>query len=127
MERKKFSISDRAKSFKFAFNGLRILIKEEHNAQIHLFITIIVIIFGFIFCVSSLEWIAIIFAIGFVLALELINTSIEDIANFISPDKNESIKKIKDLSAAAVFIGAVSAFIIGLVIFLPKIIYFFKS
>jgi diacylglycerol kinase len=122
MSLNKFSFSERIKSFKFAFNGLRVLFRDEHNARIHLFIALIVIITGFIFCISNLEWVAVIFAIGFVITTEIINTAIEQIANFISPEKNENIKKIKDLSAAAVLISSIAAFIIGLFIFIPKII-----
>ena len=118
---KKFSISERIKSFKYAFNGLRILIQEEHNARIHLFIAIIIIITGFTFSISNLEWIAVIFAIGFVITSELLNTAIEQIANFISPEKHESIKRIKDISAAAVLISVISAVFIGFIIFWPKI------
>jgi len=121
MNPKKFSISERIKSFKYAFNGLRILIQEEHNARIHLFIAIIIIITGFTFSISNLEWIAVIFAIGFVITSELLNTAIEQIANFISPEKHESIKRIKDISAAAVLISVISAVFIGFIIFWPKI------
>ena len=121
MEPKKFSLSDRLKSFNYAFNGLKILIQEEHNARIHFFIALIVIIGGFIYSISSMEWIIVIFAIGFVIAFELINTAIEQIANFISPEKHESIKRIKDIAAAAVLISVITAVLIGFIIFLPKI------
>ncbi|TKB97555.1 diacylglycerol kinase family protein [Pedobacter cryophilus] len=110
------------KSFSYAFNGLKILFKEELNAKVHFVIAIAIIICGFVFQVSGTEWIAIIFAIGLVLSLELLNTAIEQIANFISPEKHEKIKRIKDLAAASVVIGVIAAVIIGLIIFLPKII-----
>lgn len=112
----------RIKSFRFAFNGLRVLIKEEHNSRIHLFATVCVLIAGFIFKISTFEWIAIIFSIGFVFTLEIINSAIENISDFISPEKHDSIKKIKDLSAAGVLISAFTALIIGLIIFIPKIL-----
>lgn len=121
MTRQHFSIFKRLKSFKHAFNGLRILIKEEHNARIHLFATICVIIAGVFFKISLNEWIAIIFSIGLVFSLEIINSSIENIADFISPEKHEMIKKIKDLSASGVLISAITALMIGLIIFAPKI------
>jgi len=121
MKQERFSILKRLKSFKYAFNGLRILIKEEHNARIHLLATICVIIAGVFFKISLNEWIAIVFSIGFVFSLEIINSSIENIADFISPEKHEMIKKIKDLSASGVLIGAITALIIGLIIFMPKI------
>jgi diacylglycerol kinase len=124
MKNQKFSISRRLKSFRYAFNGLKILLKEEHNARIHLMAAIVVVIAGVFFETSTSEWIAIIFAIGFVISAEIINSSIENIADFISPEKHEKIKKIKDLAAAGVLISAVTALIIGMIIFLPKILEF---
>jgi len=122
MKGQKFSFRNRLKSFGFAFNGLMVLIREEHNARIHLIAVICVIIAGFTFKISTPEWIAVVFAFGFVIATEIVNSAIEGISDFISPDKHEMIKKIKDLSAAAVLIAAITAFIIGLIIFLPKIV-----
>ncbi len=122
MNRENFSIKKRLESFKYAFNGLKILILEEHNARIHILATILVIISGFLFEISTLEWLAIIFAIGFVVACEIINSAIENLADFISPNKNEIIKKVKDLSAAAVLISALTAIVVGIIVFLPKMI-----
>ena len=121
MEKQRFSISKRIKSFGYAFNGLKILIREEHNARIHIFAAISAIFAGFYFQISSLEWLAIILSIGFVITLEIINSAIENIADFVSPDKNNSIKRIKDLAAAGVLISALTALAIGLIIFIPKI------
>lgn len=126
MKQSKFSLKKRLKSFSYAFNGLRLLIKEEHNAWIHLLATICVVIFGFLLSLSPLEWIAVIFAIGFVFAIEAINSSIERIADFISPEKHDKIKQIKDISAAAVLIAALTALIIGLIVFVPKLINIFQ-
>ncbi len=114
-------------SFKYAFNGLKILLREEVNARIHLFATICVIIAGFFFEITSIEWIAVFFAIGFVLTAETLNTAIENMADFISPEKHEKIKRIKDLSAAAVLISAITALIIGLIVFIPEIIEYFNT
>ena len=121
MKQQRFSMLKRLESFKYAFNGLRILIKEEHNARIHLFAAICVIIAGVLLKISVYEWIAVIFSIGLVFSTEIINSSIENIADFISPEKHETIKKIKDLSASAVLISAIAALIVGLIIFIPKI------
>jgi len=120
-----FSIKQRIKSFTHAFNGLRIVFSEEHNAKIHLFAAVIAVILGFILGITSMEWVVIVFAITLVISMEIINSSIENIADFISPERNEMIKKIKDLSAAAVLVSAMAALIVGLIIFLPKIFVFF--
>ena len=117
----KFSLAKQLASFRYAFNGLKILIKEEHNARIHLFAAICVLIAGVVFHISKIEWLAVIFCIGWVITLELMNSVIENTADLISEEKNEKIKKIKDLSAGAVLIAAIISAIIGLIIFLPKI------
>lgn len=122
MKNQKFSIRKRLKSFVFAFNGIRILLREEHNSWIHIFAVICVTLAGIFLKISVNEWITVVFAFGFVIAMEIVNSAIENVADFISPEKHEMIKKIKDLSAAAVLIAAITAFIIGLIIFVPKIV-----
>lgn len=114
-------------SFKYAFNGLKIVFREEHNIRIHLFVSLIVIVCGCIFEISILEWIIICFAIGLVISLEIINSAIENLSDFVSPEFNQLIKKIKDLSAAAVLISAISSVIIGILIFAPKIIHLISN
>jgi len=122
MKQDKFSFRKRIISFKYAFNGLKILIIEEHNSRIHIFASLCVLIAGFLFRISISEWIAVIFCIGLVIALELINSAIENIADFVSPKQDTKIKKIKDLSAGAVLFSAIISVIIGLIVFLPKIV-----
>jgi len=121
MKQQDFSLNKRVKSFGFAFNGLKILILEEHNSRIHILSAIVVVIAGYFYQLSALEWIAIVFAIGLVIALEIFNSAIENISDFISPSQDHMIKKIKDLSAAGVLVGAITAAIIGLIVFVPKI------
>ncbi len=124
MKEEKFSIAKRLKSFTYAFNGLRILLREEHNSRIHLFATVCVVLAGVIFRISSLEWVAVVFAIGLVFGGEIFNSAIEDLADVVCPERDERIKKVKDLSAAAVLVSAFTALIIGLIIFIPKIVDF---
>lgn len=121
-----FTLRKRLRSFKFAFNGIKLLITREHNAWIHCFAAVCVIIAGVAFGISTTEWIAVTFAIGTVLAAEAVNSSIEAIADFVSPGYNEAIKRTKDLAAGAVLILAISAAIVGLIIFVPKIMEIFR-
>lgn len=121
MKKANFSIKKRIKSFVFAFNGLRILFSEEHNSRIHLLAAIVVIIAAILFKINTYEWIAISFSIGLVITVEIMNTVVENIADFLTTEKNEKIKKIKDLSAAAVLISAITALSIALIVFIPKI------
>lgn len=122
LQKEKFSFKSRLKSFGHAFNGLRVLIVEEHNFRIHIIAATLAVALSFYFQVSYLENLAVIFAIAIVVCAEILNTCIENICNFISPEYNQSIKKIKDMSAALVLISSVVAAITGMIIFLPKII-----
>lgn len=118
----KFSIRKRIQSFRYAFNGIGLLIKLEHNAWIHLFATVVVIGCGWLVKLTRPEWILIILAIGLVIIAEAFNTAIEHLANAITRDQNNYIKNAKDIAAGAVFIAALVAAIIGLCIFIPHLI-----
>ena len=122
MKSQKFSLKKRFKSFSYAINGLKIALKEEHNMRIHFAVALCVLTLAVFFNINTYEWIAIFFAIGFVFSSELINSAIENIVDFISLEKHDTIRKIKDISAAAVLISAFVALIIGLIVFLPKIL-----
>ena len=122
---KKFSLEKRVESFKYALNGLKIVFREEHNARIHLIVSLIVIACGFIFHISTVEWIIICFAIGLVISMEIINSAIENLSDFVSPEYHKLIKKVKDLSAAAVLVCTISSVVIGILVFLPKIAHLF--
>lgn len=126
-EKRSFSISKRLKSFKYAFNGFLILVREEHNSRIHLTAAILSITLASYFSISSLEWIALLLTIGFVISMEILNSAIENIADFISPQKHDMIKKIKDLSAAAVLTSAITAISVGVIIFAPKLFDLLKN
>ncbi len=121
MDTNRFSIKRRLKSFRYAFSGLRVLVREEHNARIHLFATVCVIVMGVAFRISCTEWMAVAFAIGLVFGMEAINSAVENICDFVCPERDARIKKIKDLAAAAVLLSAIAALAVGLFIFIPKI------
>lgn len=126
MAKERFSIKKRLKSFKYAFSGLRVLIEEEHNARIHLLAAVCVIAAGLLLRITLHEWLAVAFAIGLVFCMEILNTCVENISDFVCPEKDGRIKRIKDLAAAAVFVSAITAAVTGLCVFLPKIIAWFR-
>lgn len=123
MDNKPFSIKDRLRSFRYAFKGVVALFAKEHNARIHAVAAVCAVAAGFIFDISNMEWIAVVIAIGMVMAAEAFNTAIEYLADFVSPGHNEYIGKAKDIAAGAVLILAVCAVVIAMVIFIPKIIH----
>lgn len=113
------------KSFKYAFEGIFTGIKKEQNMKIHMVIMILVIIFGILFKISKIEWMICIALFGLVISMELINTAIENTVDLITKEKNERAKIAKDVAAGAVLVSAIAAAIIGLMIFVPKILAIF--
>ena len=103
-----------------AFRGLYIVSKTTRHLFIHIVSALIVIILGFYLRVSSLEWVALIFAIGFVLVTEVFNTAIEIDIDLTSPEYHPFARDTKDVAAAAVLLSVFVAIIVGLIIFLPK-------
>jgi len=112
--------SGRLKSISFAVKGALKLIATEHSIMVQFFIAIIMTIAGFYFHITATEWLFQILAIGLVMSIEGLNTAVEKIADFIHPEYHERIGFIKDISAGAVFFAAITAIVIGLIIYVPK-------
>jgi diacylglycerol kinase (ATP) len=110
-----------ARSFGWAFAGVWQMLRRQRNAQIHLLITILVLVFGVVLRVSAGEWVALVLAIALVLALEALNTALEAVVDLASPQIHPLAKHAKDTAAGAVLIGAIGAAIAGCIIFLPKL------
>jgi len=115
--KEKFSFKKRISSFGYAFNGLWLLIRDEHNARIHLFFAILAIASGFYFKITSTEWLILILTIALVFVAELFNSAIEALADKISEEKHPLIKKAKDMAAGGVLFAAILSVIVGVIIF----------
>lgn len=109
-------------SFKYAGKGIIETFKSEKNMKIHLFMTLFVTVLGFLLNISLNEWFICIILFSSVISLEIVNTAIETVVDLVSPNYNELAKRAKDLAAGSVLIAAISSAIIGIIIFLPKII-----
>lgn len=104
------------KSFSYAFNGLKISLKQR-NMKIHMACASLVIALGFYFKITTTDWCILLLCIGTVTSLEIINTAIEYLVDLVSPNYNELAGKIKDLAAGAVLMVAIIAAIIGCLVF----------
>ena len=109
----------RLKSFSYAIKGALKLITSEHSIMVQFSLGILVTIAGFYFNISRTEWLFQTLAIGLVLSIEGLNTAVEKIADFIHPNYHERIGFIKDIAAGAVFFAALTAIVIGLIIYIP--------
>jgi diacylglycerol kinase len=120
--KEEFSFLKRAQSFTHAGRGLVLFFKTTHNAWIHLFVFAVALGCGLFFGVTLQEWMILVFAGGFVLVSEAFNTAIEIDVDLTSPEYHPYARDTKDVAAAAVLISAVTAFVLGLLIFVPYIL-----
>lgn len=114
-----FSFRHRIRSFGYAFAGIGYMFRTQHNAWVHLAVTLAVIIAGFSFDITGLDWRWIVLAIAIVWLAEAFNTAIEHVCDVVSPEFHASVKRAKDIGAGAVLITAYAAVIIGAMVFAP--------
>lgn len=110
------------KSVRYAKSGAAHAIKTQRNLWIHFFIGVAVLIFALWLKVSSIELAVLILTIFGILALEMINTSIEEMVNILSPSQRKEAALAKNIAAAAVLLAAVGAILIGAIIFVPRLL-----
>ncbi len=120
-EQEAFSVVKRAKSFAHAIRGVEVMLKTQHNTWIHITMMILVLVLGFYFRITSTEWIAIVFSIGLVFVTESINTAIEFDIDLTSPEFHPFARDTKDVAAGAVLLSAMTALVVGGIIFVPKL------
>jgi len=118
----KWTLRDRLRSFTFAFSGLKILLKTQHNSWIHLAVTGVVLAVGASLRITAIEWCVLTLAMASVWITETLNTAIEFLTDLVSPEFHPIAGQVKDLAAAAVLISAMGAAIVGVIVFLPRII-----
>lgn len=109
------------KSFYFAFNGIRYTWSNGLNFKIQCIIAFFTLLFGFYLKLSWGSICILLLCISIILSLEMINTAIEKLCDFVSLENNPKIGLIKDISAGAVLVASIIVLLIGLFIFLPKI------
>ena len=105
------------RKFIFAWDGFKAAVRSEQSIRIQLVVSVVVVLAGGLLGLTRVEWLFVITAIGVVISLELLNTAIEKMLDLLHPAKHDSVKFIKDVSAAAVLISSLAAVIVGLIIF----------
>jgi undecaprenol kinase/diacylglycerol kinase (ATP) len=109
------------KSFGYAIKGMFLALKDQQNMRIHLAAILTVTAAGIYFGLSAIEWAIIALTIGFVISAEMINTALEELVDFVSPEHHTRAGKIKDIAAGAVLVAAIVATVVAVYIFGNKI------
>lgn len=121
-EQKKRGIKRFIKSFGYSWDGLKYAFKYEQSMTIHILTTVMIVVLGFILKLNFQEWLLCIVLIGLVISTELINTAIEAVVDLACPEVHPLAKTAKDTASAAVFVFAFTAFVCGVLLFVPKLI-----
>lgn len=127
MKRQPFSLSKRIRSFRYAWQGICTLLRDEHNSRIHVVIMTAVIAAGALLGISAGEWCAVAICFGMVLMAEAMNSAVEAIADLVMPEQHPLIKKAKDVAAAGVLFTAIASAATGLIIFIPHLALAFRA
>lgn len=115
-------LNRKIQSMGYALSGLRTAWREEWNFRTEIAFALATLALAAYFNISASEWVVVIFMIGFVLSAEALNTALEEFCDMVKTDPDPHIAKIKDLAAAGVFLAATTSFVIGCIIFLPRIV-----
>ena len=119
-----FTLSGRMHSFRHAAYGLSLMVKSQHNAWLHVFASVCVLVTGGLFRLSDGEWCWIILAIMAVWTAEALNTALEFLADAASPEFHPLVKNAKDVAAGGVLISAIGSVVIGLLVLGPHLLHF---
>lgn len=117
----KHAFGERFFSFKYAFEGWWYVIRTQKNAWIHAVISLAVIGVGIWLKISLHDWALLVLAMMAVWMAEFMNTALEAIIDMVMPDPHPLAKTAKDVSAAAVLVGACGSAVIGLLILGPPL------
>jgi diacylglycerol kinase len=114
-------LSERRRSFVFAFQGVRRLLREP-SSKIHAVVTAGVVGLGIVTRITPVEWALVVLAAAAVWVAEALNTAVELLANAAVPDRHPLVGAAKDVAACGVLLAAASSVVIGAIVFLPRLI-----
>lgn len=116
-----FTFTGRLRSFRFAFRGIRLVLRTQHNAWVHLAATLAILIAGLLLRLSRADWCFITLAVTCVWTAETLNTAFEFLCDVASPEFHPLVEKSKDVASGAVLLAAIGAALVGLLVFAPHL------
>ena len=114
-------LKGRLHSIRYALQGVRWLVVTQPNTWIHALASLLVILAGWHFQVTMLEWALLALAIGGVWTAEALNTAVEWAVDLCSPGYHPLAGKAKDVAAGAVLLASLTAIAVGLLVFCPRL------
>ena len=111
----------------YAIEGVKYFFSRNRNAKFQVVMGITAIVLGITVSLPSFQWLLVLFCIGLVISLEMINSAIEKYCDLVTTDFHPRIKMIKDVAAGAVLVASLMSLVIGLIIFIPALVEFLNS
>ena len=112
---------------RYALQGWAAFFRHETHGQIQAFVSVCIVAAGFYFSITVTEWMLVLFCIGLVLALEMVNTAVEKLADQTHPERHPQIGLVKDVAAGAVLWASLVSVIIGILIFWPRLVQWWQE
>ena len=117
----RFTLAARARSFRHAGGGLWLMLRSQHNAWIHLSVTLAVVAAGLALKVRASDWRWLIAAVALVWTAEAMNTAFEHLCDVVSPQFHAGVQRCKDIASGAVLVCSIAAALVGAVTFWPYV------
>jgi diacylglycerol kinase (ATP) len=115
------------RSFRAAFAGLFYGLRTQRNLQIHAAAAVLVVLAAIVLRLTRVEWCLIVLCIGLMAAAELLNTAVEVTLDRLWPQYDDGVRVAKDVAAAAVLMAAITSIVVGLIVFVPRLIEFCQA
>lgn len=115
-------MKERIASFTHAIRGIRVFVSAGANAKIQVLGGVVIVLTGLLLRFTINEWIAVTLSIGIVLSAEAMNSALEELANEVTNEKKESIKRVKDMAAGSVLIASITALVVAIIIVSKKLL-----
>jgi diacylglycerol kinase (ATP) len=109
-------------AFRYAFAGIGYLLWTQRNAKIHIALGLAAVVLGLLLRIERGEWLALVLVIALVLVTEGVNTAVEAAVDLASPGYHPLAKTAKDVAAGTVLLAAIASIIVGLIVFLPRLL-----
>ena len=102
------------------------MLRTQPNFVVHTAAAIVALALGVLLGLSPTELAVIVLTIAVVIVVECVNTALESLSDMVSPGFHPLIKRAKDISAAAVLIGAIASVAVAVLLFGPHLAGVFK-
>ncbi len=116
-----FTVGGRLRSFRHAANGMKFVLRSQHNAWLHAVVTALALVLGAVVRLTLDEWCTLVLAIAIVWVSEAFNTGLEVLADAAVPERHPTVKIAKDVAAGAVLMSSLGALVVGTILFVPPL------